>query len=392
MGFTVTAEREELFTQIPNWFIQNHLPSANGNFVKVYLYLEMACQYPQRTGALSISILADRMECTENDILRALRYWEREGLMSLSEKDGEITAVSLCEPLSAEAETTRAEALRTDAPPAETARAEALQADVPPAETARVETLQADVPPAETARDIPAAAAAEVNVPDRQTYTPLQAEAFLKDEEINRTITAIEELLGSPVTPAHLQLILYFMCDVGFSSELLITLYETALKKGKRQPGYIEAIGIQWAGKGITTPEQAREEAAAFSGKYALVTRALGINRSLAPAERAIIDGWEAYHFSDSIIDEACRRTVLQTGDTDLRYVSRILDGWHSQHVISLKDVEKCDEAFRRQKKNSAAPRKSTARKNQFQSFPQRAYSQGDFDSLERRLLQGQKN
>ena len=372
MGFTVTAEREELFTQIPNWFIQNHLPSANGNFVKVYLYLEMACQYPQRTGALSISILADRMECTENDILRALRYWEREGLMSLSEKDGEITAVSLCEPLPAEAET--------------------LRTDVPPAETARAETLQADVPPSETARDIPAAAAAEVNVPDRQTYTPLQAEAFLKDEEINRTITAIEELLGSPVTPAHLQLILYFMCDVGFSSELLITLYETALKKGKRQPGYIEAIGIQWAGKGITTPEQAREEAAAFSGKYALVTRALGINRSLAPAERAIIDGWEAYHFSDSIIDEACRRTVLQTGDTDLRYVSRILDGWHSQHVISLKDVEKCDEAFRRQKKNSAAPRKSTARKNQFQSFPQRAYSQGDFDSLERRLLQGQKN
>ncbi|MCH5264829.1 MAG: DnaD domain protein [Lachnospiraceae bacterium] len=376
MGFTVTVEQEEASTQIPNWFIQNYLPSANGNFIKVYLYLRMACQHPAQTGTLSVSMLADRMECTENDILRALRYWKREGLVLLSEKDSEITGITLCRPdfpqelhgLSSSQEK------EAEAEPEE---------HWPPEEAPQRARWQPEI--------LQTTATSETKVPDKQTYTPLQAEAFLKDAEINQTITNIEQLLGAPVSPAHLQLILYFMCDVGFSSELLVTLYETALKKDKKQPNYIESIGISWAKKGITTPEQAREEAASFSGKYALVTRALGINRSLAPAERTIIDGWESYHFADSIIDEACRRTVLQTGDTDLRYVSRILEDWHKQNVISLQDIEKCDEAFKRQRKNSGSSRKNSSRKNQFQNFPQRAYSQGDYDSLERRLLQGPK-
>lgn len=379
MGFTITSEREVEFTQIPNLFIRTYMPEANGNFVKIYLYLLMICQHPSAAEDTSVSGLADLMECTENDIVRALRYWKKEGLLLLQEDGPDITGIILLDISALSCETAATEELTgLDAGPDSIISAARIPVSEIPEKTAKI--------PVATELS-----AAEFSVPDKQNYTPLQAEAFLKDIEINKTITLVEQLLGAPVSPAHLQLILYFMCDVGFSSELLVTLYETAVKKGKTKPNYIEAIGISWAEKGIATPEQAKEEVSNFSGRYSLVAKALGISRNLAPAEREIIDSWESYHFADAIITEACKRTVLQTGDTNLNYVARILSDWHEKNVISLQDVKKCDESFNRQKKISHTGKKNTASKNQFQNFPQRVYTKKEYNSLEKQLLRGQK-
>ena len=87
------------------------------------------------------------------------------------------------------------------------------------------------------------------------------------------------------------------MCDIGFSQEMIATLYRTAHSRGKTSPKYMEAIGLTWAKKGITTPEEAKDESSAFSGLYHVVSKALGLNRSLAPAEREIIDTWSDYGF-----------------------------------------------------------------------------------------------
>ena len=82
MGFTISTTSNCGLTLISNSFIQNHMPSANGNFVKIYLYLVMLCQHADTAGNSSIDALADCFECTESDILRALRYWQKEGLLS----------------------------------------------------------------------------------------------------------------------------------------------------------------------------------------------------------------------------------------------------------------------------------------------------------------------
>ncbi len=366
MGFTIVSESAWNYTRVPNLFISSYMPSANGNFVKLYLHLAMVCQHPSPGNELSVPALADCMECTENDILRALHYWQREGLLILTEEGDEIRGITLCDLPGSDA----AAAL-------EPAPAPAAAAAVRPVFSAEAST--------------PAPAPQEDRlIPDRQSYTPLQAEALMKDAEIDRAVSAVEQLLGEPVSPAHLQTILYFMCDIGFSAPLVAALYETAVQKGKKKPSYIEAIGVSWARKGIQTPEEAREESASFSGRYALVANTFGIRRSLAPAEREIIDGWDAYRFTDDIIEEACRRTILQTGDTNLNYASKILENWHKKQIGSLSDIERCDESYKRQKKNAGDTKK--ANKNQFQNFPQRTYTRNDFSSLERQLLQGQRN
>ena len=68
-------------TSISNVFIDYFMPTANGSYVKVYLYLLRILSTEQKD--LSISLLADKLENTESDILRALHYWEKKGLLSI---------------------------------------------------------------------------------------------------------------------------------------------------------------------------------------------------------------------------------------------------------------------------------------------------------------------
>lgn len=153
MGFTISTTSNCGLTLISNSFIQNHMPSANGNFVKIYLYLVMLCQHADTAGNSSIDALADCFECTESDILRALRYWQKEGLLSFTEQNGEITSI----------------VLSTDA----TDTASAVTAEIEP---------DIDASPVAEETVVPDG----ISIPNRQEYTPLQAEALMKDIEISR--------------------------------------------------------------------------------------------------------------------------------------------------------------------------------------------------------------
>ena len=81
-------------TIVPNQFIDRFMPSANGEFVKVYLYL-LRCIHSHASNC-TISEIADKFNNTEMDIQRALRYWQKEGLLSLEETaDGKLCGIGL---------------------------------------------------------------------------------------------------------------------------------------------------------------------------------------------------------------------------------------------------------------------------------------------------------
>ncbi len=85
-------------TFIHNIFIENYMLSANGSYVKVYIYLAKCIQAGEKN--LSVSSLADKMDNTEKDILRALNYWEKNNLINLL-KNGpgnEITGIEMLNP------------------------------------------------------------------------------------------------------------------------------------------------------------------------------------------------------------------------------------------------------------------------------------------------------
>ncbi|HCT92760.1 MAG TPA: DNA replication protein DnaD, partial [Lachnospiraceae bacterium] len=103
------SEMDSHTTAVPHRFIDVYMPSANGEFVKVYLYLLRSLHGPAQE--LSLSLLADRLFCTEKDIIRALGYWEKQGLLSLSRSnDGQPAGIVLRE-IGPEAETHRESAV-----------------------------------------------------------------------------------------------------------------------------------------------------------------------------------------------------------------------------------------------------------------------------------------
>lgn len=375
MGFMITTDGTPGSTQVPNEILLHFLLQANGENVKIYLYLLMASQNPGLTGQVSVETLADRLDLTERDIVRALHYWEREGLLTLMEESGYINGISLRTPemIQASPDTTHT-FIETGAP------------------HLRVLNSEREALP-ESAPEPPAAVPEDVSIPQRFDYSPMQIEALSKDVEMQRTLSHIEQALGAPLTPAHMQLVMYLICDLSFSGDLICYLYDLAAERQKTKPRYIETIAIEWKKKGIRTVVDARAEAADFSGKYRKIAKALGIHRDFAPAEREIVDSWDSYRFSDEILTEACKRTVLQTGDTNLNYVSSILAGWAKQKVTTMDDIARADEAFQKNKKAQTKvtqPRKRLGN-NSFQNFRGRDYSDEDYEDMERQFLQKRK-
>lgn len=352
--FTLNHSNIQSVTCIPNAFIDTFLSSANGSFIKVYLYL-LRHGTGGECSRLSVSSMADALECTETDIVRALRYWHKEKVLHVTFEQDTVTSVTLL-PL-----------------------APGAGADSAPfAEDTSFVTSESSSGGAGTSKVI--------QLPKRHHYSPVEAEALQRDNEVSSVLTLVETMMGEPLTNPHIQLILYLMSDLDFSSELVIYLYETSLAKEKKAPRYIETIALNWAKKGIRTVDEAEKESSQFNAKYNIVTKTLGISRQLAPAERALIDSWDAYHFSETIIAEACKRTIMQTGDASLPYTGKILEKWSKDGVHSLADIEKLDATFKKEKKTTK--KQPDVSKNQFQNFIQRTYSDSDFTSLEKQLLQ----
>lgn len=66
-------------TPVDNQFIQEYLPAARGDDVRVYLYGLMRCYHPEKE--MSLERMAQELNLSAEEIARAYRYWERRGLV-----------------------------------------------------------------------------------------------------------------------------------------------------------------------------------------------------------------------------------------------------------------------------------------------------------------------
>lgn len=81
MAFCSFDESAALFdaTPVENMFITEYMLRAPGDFVKVYLYGLMLCYHG--SARMSLASMARDLDVTQEDVERAYRYWEREGLV-----------------------------------------------------------------------------------------------------------------------------------------------------------------------------------------------------------------------------------------------------------------------------------------------------------------------
>lgn len=341
-------------TIIPNIFIDQFMPSANGSYVKVYLYL-LRC-FAANCPEVTISSIADHLENTEKDIIRALAYWEKLNLLTLGRNSQkEIIAINLVDLSNAHNNTD-------------------LTADLDTALDEIAVSIHTETKPA-----------------TRQSYSAEKIAQLTNNDEIKWAMHIVEIYLDRPLKPMDLQLILYLYEELHFSAELIMYLYEYCVSKGKKNASYIEAVALTWAEEGIDTEEKAKEATTTYNEHFNAVNKAFGLNRAPGQIERQYITKWvEVFGFADDIITEACNRTILRTQKPDFKYTDKILETWYKKNAKSMTDIARLDEEFSKASKNLDMNKVTTTVKptpNKFNQFPQRNYSAQDYADLERKLL-----
>ena len=126
-------------TLLPNDFIDNYMVDANGEFVKVYLFLLRHLDDP--CSSLTLTMIADCLNNTEADVLRAFRYWEKKGLLRTErDADGKINALELQKMSLSGGNTSPAPGTGTPARAVPSASAPSTAAAVPAASAAALST------------------------------------------------------------------------------------------------------------------------------------------------------------------------------------------------------------------------------------------------------------
>ena len=69
--------------------------------------------------------------------------------------------------------------------------------------------------------------------------------------------------------------------------------------------------------------------------------------RSLSAIEIEIVKAWQENKYSDEIIKEAIKESVMN-GVPSLRYIDKILYTWHTKGIKTIEDVEKNRRNFRK--------------------------------------------
>ena len=354
-------------TVLSNIFIDQYMPGAGGEFVKVYIYLLRLLADP--SASVCLPLLADRLNCTEGDISRALKYWSNEGLLILeTDPSGELTGITLTEP----SPDTQMELKATVSVPQS-----ALAATAPISQTvsaATVSTPQPDTAPSRSA----------------SALTPARIKELKENEDVAQLIYICEQYLGKTLTPTDTRKILFFYDELKMSVDLIDFLIQYCVGRGHKSMRYIETVAMAWSKEGITTVEMAKDSTSRYGRDYFTILKAMGItNRNPVDSEIVMMDTWlKDYGFSMDMIQEACSRTIMQTGQPSFQYAHKILTGWFKKGALTPEAVHALDVQHQKRSQDSSRSRTQAPKSsNRFNNFQQRNY---DFKELEKQLLERQ--
>lgn len=340
-------------TLVSNEFIDSYMAQANGEYVKVYLYV-----LRNQGRQVSVEEIADALNHTESDVSRALSYWKKAGVLAEETEDR---------------------------------RAVGSQ----PEEKASQPVKQQ---PSEAPKGTPAGAPAAEAEPGRTVpvYSVEQVNRLSGNEEFSQLLYIAQKYMNKVFTPRDCQVFAYLYEALGMSSELLEYLVEYCAQNNHTSVRYLETVAISWHDKGIKTAQEAKDYCSSYTRDSFAVMKAFGLSsRKPAAPEQALMDKWfKDYGFTREIVLEACSRTITAIHSPSFQYADRILTDWKKAGVKRREDITELDARRfavteedakgkeRRFQKYGAASQgqaKKPASNNQFHNFKQR---DTDYDAL----------
>ncbi len=265
-----------LDTGVENIFINEHMASAPGDFVKVYL---LALMYANLELDITNEEIARHLSMDHEDVLKAWTYWEKIGAVRKIRKNPEdkfnydVEFVTLKEQLYGKS--------------------------------------------------------------SKKTYgADHNAQALMADKEIKDMFAAIEKIAGRVISGTEMMEVLSWINEFGATPEIVVYGYSYCVQKKKKDIKYIAAVIKAWTDKGlrdVLSVEKYLSENEKKQYLYKRVFQALGFSRNATEEERRIMDTWfETMEFSLDRVLSACGKTSGIT-NPNINYVNKVLVNWYEE-------------------------------------------------------------
>ena len=414
-------------TAVAHEFIDQYMAVANGEYVKVYLFV-----LRHQGEDITIERIADALDHTESDVRRALAYWEKLGILAGTRKEAPASCADMGRQDSGPAQPRDASA---GPQPSRTQASRSLEVHEPPAhdqgfggygtngamsreihgQGAGIQAGYAQGPEVRGThgqgtgiQDAHAQGTVGQGLReqgqtsredrDKPVYSAEQVNRLSQDEGFSQLLYIAQKYLNKVFTPRDCQVFAYLYEDLGMNEEVLEYLVEYCVQNGHTSMRYIEAVARSWHEKGIRTAQEAKDYSASYNRDSFAVMKAFGINsRKPAAPEQKLMDKWfKDYGFSRDVVLEACNRTITAIHNPSFQYADKILTDWKEAGVRGLGDIRELDARRMAAKEDTARSRDkrlqtydtavsgqgNRTRKgapNQFHNFEQR---DTDYDAL----------
>ena len=414
-------------TAVAHEFIDQYMAGANGEYVKVYLFV-----LRHQGEDITIERIADALDHTESDVRRALAYWEKLGILAGIRKEAPASCASMGRQDGGPAQPREASA---GPQPARPQASRSLEVHEPPAhdqgfggygtngamlreihgqgtevqaayaqgtevrgihgQGTGIQDAHAQGTVAQGRRELGQTSQEDR---DKPVYSAEQVNRLSQDEGFSQLLYIAQKYMNKVFTPRDCQIFAYLYEDLGMNEEVLEYLVEYCVQNGHTSMRYIEAVARSWHEKGIHTAQEAKDYSASYNRDSFAVMKAFGINsRKPAAPEQKLMDKWfKDYGFSRDVVLEACNRTITAIHNPSFQYADKILTDWKEAGVRGVGDIRELDARRMAAKEDTARSRDkrlqtygtavsgqgNRTRKgapNQFHNFEQR---DTDYDAL----------
>lgn len=271
-------------TEVENLFVYEFLPTAPGEYVKVYIF---GLMYAQNGLEMDVSKLSRIMKIAEEDILAAWGYWAKKGLLKVSHNNDnteyEIEYISLMEMLYTKGQK-------------ESSEAASIVGD---AEIATENTPKED------------AISKVVNL------------------EIQAIFSKYESLTGKMLSAEDARNIGDAITTYSILPDIMSYAVEYCVAEDRASVNQIIRTAIYWVKEGCQNLADVKKYIDKHSKRnsyYNMIFKEMGFSRLPNPADRELMDRWfDEMGYNIKEVIESCKKTA-GLREPSLKYVNKILE------------------------------------------------------------------
>ena len=298
-------------TPIENIFINDYMPQADGNFVKVYIMGYKLAKESRGLKGYDSNLIADLLGLIESDVIRAWDYWERVGIIKKIFIDGEdnfsIEFVNLKE--------------------------------------FYIEHLYSASTPREKRQD---------------------QNSILDDPKIANLLSQADKIMGGRLTIMQKQDIAQWRDIYNMPVELIQEAFNYSVNvKEVNSLKYIETVVRNWSEKNIRTMEDVEKSYIEHDEKYyrfMQIKNRIGIGfKPYTKTDFDLVNSWfDEYNMDMDLVLAACDKCI-NISNPNLGYVNRILKNWNDKGIKSVDEISTKD----------VKPKTNANKKTKFHNFKQ---------------------